>query len=93
MKADGINSCTSAAPCPCSNSGICNCTEGYTGDKCTECDTGYILDTSSSDIICISEANCQVGLYPFPTCDMRKQMQNTYNFLYTPSTTLEFFSM
>ena len=32
----------------CNSNGICNCNEGYKGDKCEMCDTGYYQETSES---------------------------------------------
>ena len=34
--------CADAASCPCAeNTGICTCANGYTGDKCYQCDHGF----------------------------------------------------
>ena len=56
--------CTDTASCPCSNNtGICTCANGYIGDKCYHCDSGFYDedgDGTNSTAICS-------GIKAYPT--------------------------
>ena len=66
--------CNSTTTCPCDSDGVCTCAVEYQGDKCDDCAFGY-TGSISDDGTVTCEQGCDPGLYPYPTCTIRKKVE------------------
>ena len=73
--------CNSTTTCPCDSDGVCTCAVEYQGDKCDDCAFGY-TGSISDDGTVTCEQGCDPGLYPFPTCTIRKKVEYFFQYIH-----------